>query len=76
MSHDDHSLQQPFAGQIVPTGSTDGTGKPVTIFLCGPTRCEHDYSRIEDIVMDGRVCGATAVCSKCGAAAIDEAMWE
>jgi hypothetical protein len=42
----------------------------VTIFLCGPSKCEHDYSRYEQ--MEG---GETAVCMKCGARAFDEAAW-
>ena len=41
-----------------------------TMFLCGPSKCEHDYSRYEP--MEG---GGTAVCAKCGARAFDEAAW-
>jgi len=54
---------------------------PVTIFLCGPSKCEHDYSG-EDYAenrMDEHgnwvVTGWTSVCTKCGARAIDEAAW-
>ena len=49
--------------------------KDLTLFLCGPSKCEHDYSKYEDIIENGRVVGGTAVCAKCGAKAIDEAMW-
>jgi hypothetical protein len=42
----------------------------LTMFLCGPSKCEHDYSLYEP--MEG---GGTAVCSKCGARAFDEAAW-
>lgn len=49
-----------------------GHGDPLTIFMCGPnTKCEHDFSGWQEI--EG---GGTAICSKCGALAIDEAMWE
>ena len=41
-----------------------------TVFMCGLSRCEHDYSQW--VELDG---GGTAVCSKCSARAIDEAMW-
>lgn len=45
----------------------------VTVMVCGPnTSCDHDWSKWEDRP-DG-VC--TAVCAICGAAAIDEAMWD
>lgn len=46
------------------------TKPPVTIVLCGPSRCEHDYSAWLDLPN-----GGTAVCSKCGATAIGEAAW-
>lgn len=48
----------------------------VTIFQCGPSKRDHDYNDYEDVVDDqGRVCGGTNVCTKCGARAIDEARW-
>lgn len=53
----------------------DSTAEPLTVFLCGPSKCEHDYSGWQDIVVDGQVRGGTAVCSKCGRSAIDEAAW-
>ena len=43
----------------------------VTLFMCGPSHCEHDYSAGEDF-MDG----GSAVCVKCGARAIDETGWQ
>ena len=48
----------------------------LTLFMCGPSKCEHDYS-LETEIRDenGRCTGSTAVCSKCGAWAIDESMW-
>lgn len=51
------------------------TDEEVTIFLCGPRKCEHDYSGWEDIVIDGQVRGGTAVCTKCGRTAFSEAAW-
>jgi ribosomal protein S27AE len=45
------------------------------IFLCGPSKCKHDYSRYEAIIEDGKVRSETAICSKCGASAIAEAAW-
>lgn len=50
--------------------------EPLTIFMCGPSKCEHDYSKWEDIVEDGKVRGGTAVCAKCGTSAIAEAAWD
>lgn len=47
------------------------TTEPITLFLCGPSKCEHDYSQWIEI--EG---GGTAVCSKCGALAIEEAAWD
>ena len=50
----------------------------ITIFVCGPNRwkCEHDYSRYVDILdSEGKFCGQTLVCSKCGRTAYDEAQW-
>jgi hypothetical protein len=46
-----------------------------TLFLCGRSRCEHEYTLDEPIIENGNVVGGTAVCHKCGARAIDEAMW-
>ena len=51
----------------------------LTLFMCGPKKCEHDYSgpfvEVKDLV-SGKVIGGTATCIKCGARAIDEAAWE
>ena len=47
----------------------------LTLFLCGPSKCEHDYSGEEPIEDGERICGSTSVCVKCGARAIDEAAW-
>jgi hypothetical protein len=46
------------------------TPQPITLFLCGPTKCEHDYSLWREL--DN---GGTAVCAKCGTEAIAEAAW-
>ena len=57
--------------------SVHSTEAPVTltVFKCGPRdKCpsgtEHDYSRWENTAG-----GETAVCSKCGHRAIDDAWW-
>ena len=48
----------------------------LTLFLCGPSKCEHDYSGWEPLTENGRdALGGTAVCAKCGARAFDEAAW-
>jgi len=47
----------------------------LTLFLCGPSKCVHEYTKDEPIVENGKVVGGTAVCAKCGARANDEAMW-
>ena len=49
----------------------------LTLFICGPRKdCQHDYSGWEDLTDDaGKVCGGTAICTKCGASAIAEDMW-
>lgn len=53
--------------------------EPLTIFMCGPSKCEHDYHSsaakwVEYQEPSGCWTG-TAVCSKCGARAVDEVMW-
>jgi hypothetical protein len=48
---------------------------PVTLFMCGPSKCEHDYNRYEPIIVDGQERGETLVCSKCGRSAFEEAQW-
>lgn len=49
---------------------------PVTLFRCGPSKCDHDYQGHEDVLNEeGRCVGGTTVCTKCGARAIDEAAW-
>ena len=45
--------------------------REITMFLCGPSKCDHDYSKWEEFEH-----GGTAVCVKCGARAIDEAAWD
>lgn len=52
------------------------TRAEVTLFLCGPSKCKHDYQGGEDVIENGENRGWTAVCVKCGARAIDEAVWE
>jgi len=49
----------------------------VTVFACGPNRvCDHDMSGWQNIVEpDGKVCGGTAVCTKCGETAFNISMW-
>ena len=48
----------------------------VTVFRCGPSKCDHDYQGHEDVLNEhGRIVGGTTVCTKCGARAIDEAVW-
>jgi len=54
----------------------ENTNDPVTVFVCGPTKCEHDYSGCQDIVEDGKVIGETAICAKCGQTAYEEAQWQ
>lgn len=47
----------------------------LTLFTCGPSKCEHDYSGWQEWTdPDGCRIGS-ALCVKCGAAAIDEAAW-
>jgi len=51
----------------------------VQVFQCGPKeRCpdgsEHDYSEWREVEFMGGV-AESVVCSKCGHAAIDDAMW-
>lgn len=46
-----------------------------TLFMCGPSKCEHDYTGwIEYQTPEGCHVGST-VCSKCGAVAAEEAYW-
>ncbi len=52
------------------------SGEPVTLFMCGPSKCEHDYNRYVPIIIDGQERGSTLVCSKCGRTAFQEAAWE
>ena len=47
----------------------------VTLFLCGPSKCEHDYSGYIPIIIDGQECGSTLVCRKCGCTAFQEDQW-
>ncbi len=56
-------------------GSNPVDNNPLTIFLCGPSKCEHDYAGLEPIIENGKEVGGTAVCSKCGRSAFDEEAW-
>lgn len=47
----------------------------LTMFMCGPSKCDHDYSGWQPIMIDGKERGGTAVCSKCGRTAYEEAVW-
>ena len=47
----------------------------LTLFCCGPSKCEHDYSGWVEFKDGNGGGGGTAVCAKCGARAIDEALW-
>lgn len=47
----------------------------LTLFLCGPSKCEHDYSAWREYEAVGGGLIGTRVCSKCGAEAINEALW-
>jgi hypothetical protein len=48
----------------------------LTVFLCGPSKCEHVYDREEIITNSaGEQCGMTKVCSKCGRSAFEEDAW-
>ena len=47
----------------------------VTLFLCGPSSCEHDYSKYVPIIEDGREVGETLVCAKCGTTAYNASLW-
>lgn len=47
----------------------------LTLFECGPSKCEHDYAGwVEYRAPEGGIIGTT-VCTKCGAYASEEAMW-
>lgn len=51
----------------------------LVIFECGPSKCSHDYDYQNEVMIlneQGKVVGGTVICMKCGARAIDEAMWE
>lgn len=54
---------------------SDTRNGELTLFLCGPSKCEHDYSKREPIVIDGQERGDTLVCSKCGRSAFEEDQW-
>lgn len=48
----------------------------ISIFQCLVNTCEpHDYSTYEDLIEDGRICGSSLKCAKCGVLAINEDMW-
>lgn len=50
--------------------------KDITIYFCGPSKCEHVYDEEENILdIHGNFCGSTLVCSKCGTSAIQESLW-
>lgn len=50
----------------------------VTIFECGPNKvCDHAMESYIDLYDEnGRICGSTLVCSKCGETAFNISMWE
>lgn len=50
----------------------------VTVIQCGPNRkCEHAMDHYIDLTdSDGRVCGSTLACSKCGETAFNLSMWD
>lgn len=52
--------------------------KVLTVFQCGPNReCDHAMDHYRDIVdANGRVCGTTLACSKCGETAFNLSMWD
>ena len=57
-----------------PIGETSDS--EVTLFVCGPNKtCVHDYAGWQDIIEDGRIVGGTAICTKCGRTAYEEAQW-
>jgi hypothetical protein len=56
-----------------PSGEWSCKCKDLTLFLCGPAKCDHDWSG-PFVEIDGGRSGS-ATCVKCGARAIDEAMW-
>lgn len=47
----------------------------ITLISCGPSPCDHDYSGWRQYIASGGGTVGTAVCSRCGAHAIDEAVW-
>ena len=53
----------------------DDAPPTLMLFCCGPTKCEHDYSRWVEYTDDTGVTTGTTVCAKCGAHAFDEEMW-
>lgn len=50
----------------------------VKVFRCGPNRsCEHTMDHYIDLTdLNGRVCGITLACSKCGETAFNIDMWD
>ena len=58
-----------------PDHSADEPTEEMTIFRCGPSRCDHDYSGTAEYTSESGAFTSTAVCVKCGAHAIDEDMW-
>lgn len=59
-------------------GGATPTDEVVAVFVCGPNRtCEHEMNGYVDILdTDGRPCGSTLVCSKCGETAFNLSMWD
>jgi hypothetical protein len=53
---------------------TDADDK-ATVFLCGPRKCEHDYTGWREYQLPSGAWVGTAVCAKCGAEAYEEAAW-
>ncbi len=62
-------------GECVGYGQKHDCAQKLTLFLCGPRKCEHDYSGFRTLDSSTEGYGGTAVCSKCGASAIMESMW-
>lgn len=58
--------------------SSEQSDPLVAVFLCGPNRtCEHVMDHYIDLTdSEGRVCGMTAVCSKCGETAFNLSYWD
>jgi len=45
----------------------------LTVFMCGASKCKHEWDGPERITDDGR--GAELTCSKCGMGAMEDIIW-